>query len=261
MALTCLRWVIVVAILLPLKRRDLVAAWPVLAAHWRSVLAMGTLGFTAFNALFYVAAHHTSAVNLTIIQGSIPVIVLIGSALFFATTIRLLQILGMAVTMAGVLLVASRGDLEALLGLAFNVGDLMMIFACTFYAGYTLGLRTRPAVPGFVYFTALAVVAFVTTIPLLVYEIATGTVQWPTPAGFGILLYVGIFPSLLSQLLFMRGVELIGPARAGLFVNLVPVFGALLAVMILGEPFRWYHAAALVLVLGGIWLSERGRVA
>ena len=98
--------------------------------------------------------------------------------------------------------------------------------------------------PGLVFFAAMAGVAFLTSLPLLAVEIAQGTVQWPTAKGWLVLLYVGLFPSLLSQIFFMRGVELIGPARAGLFVNLVPVFGALLAVLLLGEPFALYHARA-----------------
>jgi drug/metabolite transporter (DMT)-like permease len=171
--------------------------------------------------------------------------------------IRALQATGMLVTLIGVAAVASKGDLEVLRSLALNVGDVWMLIACALYAGYTLGLRNRPSMPGFVFFTALAVVAFLTSLPLLLLEIASGTVQWPTARGFAVLFYVGLFPSLIAQIFYMRGVELIGPGRAGLFVNLVPVFGALLAVLLLGEPFALYHAAGLVLVLGGIALAER----
>jgi drug/metabolite transporter (DMT)-like permease len=247
----------VVTILVPLLGRKVLAAWPSLRPRLTAILLMGGLGFTAFNALFYAAAHHTSAVNLTIFQGAIPVLVLLGSTLFFRTRVGALQIVGMIITMAGVAAVAVKGDLEVLRTLALNIGDVWMLVACVLYAGYTLGLRDRPAVPAFVFFTAMALVAFVTSIPLLLAEIARGAVQWPTQKGWAVLLYVGLFPSLLSQIFFMRGVELIGPARAGLFVNLVPVFGALLAVMVLGEPFAVYHAAGLALVLGGIWLAER----
>ncbi|HEY8384471.1 MAG TPA: DMT family transporter [Microvirga sp.] len=257
MALTCLRWVIVVAILVPVLGRRVLEEGPVLWPRWRSILFMGALGFTGFNALFYAAAHHTSAVNLTIFQGAIPVLVLLGTALFFGTRIRTLQVVGMIVTMLGVAAVATKGDLEVLRTLALNIGDVWMLIACLFYAGYTLGLRNRPAVSGFVFFTAMAVIAFLTSLPLLALEAWRGALQWPTPTGLAVLLYVGLFPSLLSQIFFMRGVELIGPGRAGLFVNLVPVFGALLAVVILGEPFAWYHGAGLVLVLGGIALAER----
>jgi drug/metabolite transporter (DMT)-like permease len=260
MALTCLRWVIVVAILVPTMGSQVLSEWPALVPRWRLILFMGALGFTGFNALFYAAAHHTTAVNLTIFQGAIPVLVLLGTVLFFKARIRLLQVLGMMVTMGGVALVAAKGDMQVLRALALNLGDVWMLVACVFYAGYTLGLRNRPMVSGFVFFTAMAVVAFVTSVPLLVYEVAIGAVQWPTMKGSLVLLYVGLMPSLVSQIFYMRGVELIGPARAGLFVNLVPVFGSLLAVVLLGEPFAPYHALGLALVLGGIWLAERKRL-
>ena len=259
MVLTCLRWVIVVAIMLPLVGRQVAAEWPKIRARWLFTILMGTFGFTAFNALFYAAAHYTTAVNLTIFQGSIPVLVLLGTVLFFGARVIPLQIIGMIVTIAGVILVSVKADMEILKTLALNIGDVWTLIACVFYAAYTLGLRHRPAIPGLVFFAALAGVAFVSSLPLLGLEIARGTAQLPTPRGWLILLYVGLLPSLLSQVFFMRGVELIGPARAGLFVNLVPIFGALLAVVLLGEPFALYHALGLVLVLGGIWLSERRR--
>jgi drug/metabolite transporter (DMT)-like permease len=198
-------------------------------------------------------------VNLTIFQGAIPVLVLLGTVLFFRARVIPLQILGMIVTIVGVVLVSVKADLEILKTLSLNIGDVWMLVACLFYAGYTLGLRHRPAMPGLVFFAAMAAVAFVSSLPLIGIEIAQGAAQFPTPTGWLILLYVAIMPSLLSQIFFMRGVELIGPARAGLFVNLVPVFGALLAVLLLGEPFATYHALGLVLVLGGIWLAEQRR--
>jgi drug/metabolite transporter (DMT)-like permease len=247
----------VVAVMVPLVGRQVAAEWPKIGGRWIFTALMGTIGFTAIKGLFYAAAHHTSAVNLTIFQGSIPVLVLLGTVLFFGARVAPLQVTGMAVTILGVVLVSVKADLEILKTLSLNIGDVWMLIACLFYAGYTLGLRHRPAVPGLVFFTAMAVVAFLTSLPLVGLEIAQGAAQWPTAKGWLILLYVGLLPSLLSQVFFIRGVELIGPARAGLFVNLVPVFGALLAVVLLGEPFAAYHAVGLVLVLGGIWLAER----
>lgn len=257
MLLTCIRWAIVGLILGPLVGPQVAAEWPKISSRWLYIILMGASGFTAFNALFYAAAYHTSAVNLTIFQGSIPVLVLIGTMLLFGARLIPLQVLGMIVTIVGVVLVSVKADWEVLKTLALNIGDVWMLIACVFYAGYTLGLRRRPPVTGLVFFTALAGVAFLTSLPLLAMEYAQGTVQWPTWQGWLILLYIGLFPSLISQIFFIRGVELIGPARAGLFVNLVPVFGALLAVLLLGEPFALYHALGLFLVLGGIWLAER----
>lgn len=259
MAMTSLRWVIAFSLLVVVARRQILTEWRLLLPAWRSILLMGTFGFTAFNALFYAAAHHTTAINISIIQGSIPIIVLIGAFVFYGTRVRWLQAAGVAVTLLGVAITATRGDLAALATLGLNIGDMWMLIASLFYAGYTLALRNRPKISGIVFFAAMAGVACLTSIPLLVAEVMSGAVVWPSAKGTAILLYVAIFPSLLSQLLFMRGVEMIGPGRAGVFVNLLPVFGALLAVLLLGEPFRLYHGVALALVLGGIWIAERGR--
>jgi drug/metabolite transporter (DMT)-like permease len=259
MVLTALRWAVAVAVLAVVARRDLAAAWPALRPRWASLALFGTMGFTAFNALFYVAAHHTTAVNLGIIQGAIPVVVLLGAFLVYGTPIRSLQVVGVALTLVGVATVAARGDPRVLASLAVSPGDLYMLLASVLYAVYTLALRNRPPVSGLALFAAMAGAAAVSSLPLVAYEAAIGAAQWPTLKGWLILLYVGLFPSLLSQILFIRGVELIGPGRAGLFVNLVPVFAALLGVVILGEPFRWYHGLALALVLGGIWLAEQRR--
>jgi drug/metabolite transporter (DMT)-like permease len=259
LALTTMRWVGVCFILLPMLRKPLAEAWPLLRPRWRSILVMGALGFTAFNALMYAAAHSTTAVNITLFQGAIPVLVLLGGVVAFGTRIGAAQALGTALTLVGVVIVAAQGDLAVLQTLAFNIGDLWMLIACAAYAIYTLKLRDRPKVPGLVFFIAVALAALAISIPLFAYEIAAGQVIWPDARGWAILLYVTLLPSLVSQVFFMRGVELIGPSRAGLFVNLVPVFGAILAVVLLGEPFAAYHAVALGLVLGGIWLAERRR--
>lgn len=257
LAFTTMRWVGVCLILLPMMRKPLREAWPLLAPRWRSILVMGALGFTAFNTLMYFAAYTTTAVNITLFQGAIPVFVLLGTVVAFGARIGLLQALGTALTLVGVVMVAARGDISVLRGLAFNIGDVWMLIACAAYAIYTLQLRDRPKVAGLTFFAAVALAALVISLPLFVYEVASGQVIWPDARGWAILLYVTLLPSLVSQIFFMRGVELIGPSRAGLFVNLVPIFGALLAVVLLGEPFAAYHALALALVLGGIWLSER----
>src|SRR3954447_23482910 len=156
MALTTLRWSIACVLLALFVRRDIAAAWPPLRARWRYVLALAAVGFTAFNALMYVAAHSTGAVNLTILQGAIPVFVLLGALAAFGTRIRPSQALGVAVTLVGVALVAAHGDLATLAQLDFAVGDVFMLIACAAYAGYTLALRQRPPVPALGFFAVLA---------------------------------------------------------------------------------------------------------
>jgi drug/metabolite transporter (DMT)-like permease len=261
MTLTCLRWgIALIPILLtarPALRRD----WPVLRTHRRYMAAMGALGYTGFNALFYVAAHRTSALNLSIIQGAIPALVLSGARLFLGARFTALQGLGALTTMAGVVAIAAQGDLNRLAALAFNGGDVMMFIAAILYAGYTIGLRERPHVSGLSLLAGMALAAFITSVPLMIWEIAAGGFIWPTAAGYATLVYVALGPAFVSQIMFMRGVELIGPGRAGVFVNLVPAFGAIMAVVILGEPFAAYHVVALILVVGGIAIAQRARAA
>ena len=257
MMLTTARWSVACIALWLVARRQVVAQLPALRPRWRYLLLMGTGGFTAFNALFYTAAHHTTAVNLALIQGVIPVLVLLGGVLVLRLRVSAMQLAGVAVTLAGVAMVASRGQWSVLASLDFNVGDVGILLASLLYAGYTLGLRSRPAVPPLVFFAAVAAVAAVVSLPLLAAEVLVGRFFWPTPLGWLIVLYVGLMPSFVSQIFFIRGVELIGPARASVFLNLNPVFGPALAVLLLGEPLHAYHVVALAMVLGGIWLAER----
>lgn len=257
MALVTLRWVGVLVLLVFVAYRHLRRDWRVLRRHWLYVFIMGISGFAAFNAFFYVAAHSTTALNIGIIQGSIPVFVLIGAYAAYRTRVTVLQAGGVLITLFGVMIVGSGGDLGRFATLSFNRGDLLMVAACVFYAGYAIGLRRRPALAALSLFAAMAGAAFLASLPLVFAEAALGQLQWPSSKGWIIIAMVAVFPSFLAQLAFIHSVALIGPGRAGVFVNLVPVFASILAVAFLGESFETFHALALGLVLGGIWLSER----
>jgi drug/metabolite transporter (DMT)-like permease len=132
-----------------------------------------------------------------------------------------------------------------------------MLVACILYAFFTVALRDRPDMPGAAFFTLLAAIAAVTSLPLAVWEIFAQGAPAPSLTGLLIIAYVAIFPSCLAQIFLLRSVDLIGPGRTGIFLNLVPLFSAIMAVGLLGEPFAPFHAVALVLVLGGILLAQR----
>ena len=257
MTLTFGRWAIALAPILFAARKTLGADLALLSRHWLYVSAMGALGFTGFNALFYAAAGFTGAVNLSIIQGAIPALVLLAARFGFGDAVTALQALGALAAMVGVTAIAAHGELSRLAGLAFNVGDLMVLIACMLYAGYTLGLRERPRVSPLSLLAGMAVAALVSSLPPFVWEVAAGRFIWPSGAGLLLLLYAALGPAFAAQIFYMRGVELIGPGRAGLFVNLVPAFGALMAVVLLGEPFAAYHVVALALVIGGVAVAQR----
>lgn len=257
MALVTLRWFVACSLMAPLVAGELKRDLPALAANWKRVALMGTLGFTGYNALYYAGARYTTGVNLAILQSVTPIMVMIASTVLFRQSIRAPQWIGLALTVVGVATIAAQGELTSLAGLQMNKGDLWCLIACALFAFYSLALRDRPSVSPLSLFAAMAGAAFLVSLPLLAYEIAQGWFVAPTPTGWLLLAYVGVGPSFAAQLLYMRGVALIGPARAGVYYNLVPVFGAMLSVAILGEPFRLYHAAAMALVLAGIWIAER----
>lgn len=256
MVIVTLRWLISCSLLFAFAFSRIREDWTVLKHHIVRLVLGAIFGFTGFNALFYLSAHHTSAVNMTILQGALPIFVLMGAAIFQHTPLTLLQAIGIPFTLAGVIAVASQGELDVLLNFNFNIGDIGLVIACLSYAIYTLMLRNRPKVSGIGFFAIVAMAAFITSLPLLGLEMALGEAQWPTVEGWMIVTFIGICPSLLAQLFFLKAVELIGPGRAANFTNLVPIFGPLLAIILLGEPFHLYHAVALMLVLGGITLAE-----
>jgi drug/metabolite transporter (DMT)-like permease len=254
--LTLMRWVIVASIMLSLRQRGLREYWPLLKPRLWYLAGMGALGYTSYNILLYWSAYSTTAINISIINAAMPALILVGAWVMFRQRVTVLQWVGMTVSMVGVLLVGAKGDITHLLSFTVNHGDILILTAVILYSGYSVLLRTRPMVPSLVFFAALTPAALLTSFIPLGFEVAAGEFFWPSLKGCLLLLYVAIFPSLLSQVFFMRAVELIGAGRAGLFTNLMPIFGAGLAVLILGETLALYHVTALALVLGGILLAE-----
>ena len=257
--LVTLRWTGVTVLLAFIARQSIHHDWEKLKPHLPLLFLMGSLGFAAFNALFYLSAYTTTALNIGIIQGAIPVFVLLGAFLVYRTRVSLRQGMGVVLTMTGVGMVASAGSLERLVALTVNQGDYLMILACLLYAGYAVCLRKINSVSTLSLFSVVAVAAAIASFPMSWVEYSRGELLWPTTKGWVIVSLVTVFPSFIAQLCFIKGVATIGPGRAGIFVNLVPVYAAVLAVLILSEPFRLFHAVALLLVIGGIALAEKGK--
>eukprot|EP01037_Dinobryon_pediforme_P023797 gene23797-25367_t len=189
MSLTLLRWSVSCSLLALVARDHVRADWPVLRRHMPYLAGLAFVGLTAFNALMYIAAHSTTAVNITILQGAIPVFVLLGALAAFGTPIRPAQIVGVLVTIAGVAIIAAKGDLAAFRSLAFAPGDLLMLVACACYAVYTVALSRRPDVSGLGFFAVLAGIALVLSVPLFAVEVYLGESFWPTPTGYAVIAY------------------------------------------------------------------------
>ena len=256
MLLTLLRWLLAFLLVAAISFRQIRRDWNVVREHLWLLAALGAFGFTFFNMALYSALNYTSAINVTIEQAGMPMVIFVANLLLFGTAVRLGQILGFGLSLIGVALTAGHGSFAQLASLEVNYGDALMLLAVLLYSGYTVALRFRPAINWQSLMTVMTFFAFVTAIPFTIWEWQSGTLTPPDLTGTIVVLYTAILPSLAAQVLFIKGVEYIGANRAGLFINTVPIFGTLLAVALLGEDFRLYHAIALVLVLGGIWIAE-----
>lgn len=255
--LMAMRWAACLAILLMFYHRQVAIEWPKVRARLGWVAVMGGFGMAGFTIFFILAAQYTSAVNLGIMQGSIPAFVMLIGLVLFGTAVGLVQIGGLIACLTGVAVLVTGGSLELLLEMTFNRGDLLMLVACLCYAGYTVGLSRRIAMSPVVMLTFFSVPATLMLIACVWLEYAQGALILPGIKGLLIVLYCAIFPSMLAQIFFMRGVELAGPTRSGLYINLVPIFAALMAVFFLSEDLYIYHLLSLGMVLGGIYLAER----
>ncbi|MEZ5783719.1 MAG: DMT family transporter [Rhizobiaceae bacterium] len=261
MLLTALRWGIAFLILLilgwPRIRNDLTK----LRESWIFLLLAGMFGFTVFTVALYGSLIFTTAVNTSIEQAAVPMVIFVANFVLFRLKVSITQVLGFLISIGGVMVVASHGELSRLLALDVNKGDAIMLVAVLVYGVYSVTLRWKPDVHWQSLMAGLTFSAFITALPFVVIEAAYGAVITPTPMGWAVVAYTATLPSIISQMFFIRGVEMIGSNRAGLFINLVPICGTLLSLVILGEEFHFYHAIALAMALGGIWLAERGRKA
>ena len=251
-----IRWFFVSIILSILCRNQLKEIWKILSKRINWLILMGLFGFTGFNSAYYIAAHETIAINLGLVQGTMPAFIIIIAWVWLRDKINFTQFLGVLITFTAVLIVVSAGNLTILLDLKLNNGDIVMIFACSLYAVYAVGLRKKPKIGALPLLTFFAYVAFLGSLPGLIYETFSNQIILPGLKGCVILGVIIIFPSFLAQIFFMKGVEKIGPARSGLYTNLVPVFSSILAVFYLQESFEFYHFLSLLMIFVGIYLFE-----
>ena len=261
LAFTFARWVVAVACMLPFAWPQIRDSWPVIRRHWRTILWLGFWGTGLHNGFAYVGLQYTTATNGVILNSSIPVmIVLIGWAIYRDAVTRL-QAAGIAISLAGVLTIIVRGDAAVLATLSLNKGDLILLAGMVFWAAYTVFLRIKPeGLPGLAMLCCCGMVGVSLLFPLFLAELAFfgGHVDF-TPATIGAMLYVGIFPSFVAYLLWNRAVAEVGSNVAGIFMHLMPAFGALLAWAFLGERPQLFHVVGIALILLGITLTTRGR--
>jgi drug/metabolite transporter (DMT)-like permease len=252
------RWAVAVAVLLAFTAPALGRQRALLARHWKLVVFLAATGIAGFHSCVYVGLTQTTAVNSALIVGMGPALIVPLARILLGERITRLQALGVAVSSVGAVTVIVQGDISVLLGLDFNGGDLWLLLASTLWATYSVLLKRKPAeMDVMALTTAVMLVGVVLTTPLYLWEMSRGLIvpfSLESAAAIG---YVGLFAGVLAYIAWNRGVSMVGPNKGGLFLHLLPVYGAGLAALILGERLHLYHMVGFALILTGLIVTAR----
>jgi len=259
LTLAFVRWTGASLILLPFAWRPLRREWPAIRAAWKPILLLGLLGVGAFNALLYSGLQYTTATNGLLLQAAIPAEVVIFDRLFFGVRSPLLQNLGVACSILGVAAIVFQGDPAQALRFHFGFGDVLVLVAVLVWSLYTVFLRLRPAISGTSFVASTFIIGAVAMAPFFVRDLLAGEQIVFTPKVLGAFAYVAVLPSIVSYYIFNAATHTVGPARAGLAITLMPIFGAFLSAALLDEQLHSYHFAGMALILLGIAFSLVGK--
>jgi drug/metabolite transporter (DMT)-like permease len=237
----------------PHLKRD----WPELLRHWPMLLLLAATGIATYNTMSYIGLQYTTALNALLLQSAMPVIVLLWDFGLFGARPSLWQTLGVALSLLGVLAIVSQLSLAVLAHISINIGDLWLLGGLVVTGLYTPLLRRRPAAHPLSLLVTMMGIGSCMILPFYLWEAGNGaTVRGGLPS-YAAIAYAAVLPSFIAYLFFNRGVELIGPGRAGQSAHLMPVLGAILAVLFLGEQFHLYHVVGIVLIAAGILLASK----
>jgi drug/metabolite transporter (DMT)-like permease len=257
MTLSCIRWIGACLMLLPFAWPHLKRDWPVLRERLPLMVGLSATGFAINNALSYWALQFTEAINALLIQSSGPLFVALWSLVLFGVRLTRGQFAGIALSLVGVLTIILRGDFAALSAIKPNIGDVMFAGALLAFGLYSALMLRRPVIHQLSLICFTMACGALLLLPFSIFEYANGITLQFDAISMVTLIYVVIFPSTLAYLFFNRGIVAIGPNRAAPFFHLVPVFGSVMAILLLGEQPRLFHLVGYIMVFAGVVIASR----
>jgi drug/metabolite transporter (DMT)-like permease len=258
LTITTLRWLLAAAILFPFVRTYLVRDWPLIRERFGVLIYLALIGGGIFGALQFVGLQLTTALNVSVMNSLGPVFIAAAGAAMFRDRLTGGQFAGIVVSLLGVLAIITKLDSGVLTNFSFNTGDILILINMVLWAVYSASLRWRPKIHPMSFMFMFVLISGVAMLPLMAWEHSTGFVLQPTLLTFSSIAFVTIFSTIVAFASWTRGVELIGPNRAGVFLHLIPIFSALLTGALLGEPLMGYHVVGFALILAGVWCAARG---
>jgi drug/metabolite transporter (DMT)-like permease len=256
-ALAFWRWSLAALILAPFALPRLRGQGRLLLRHWKVLLLLGGTGISLFQFLVYTGLRYTNAVNAMLMNSALPLFMVLVAWLIDRQKVTGRQVAGMIVSFCGILVIMNRGDWSSLRDFDFNPGDLVILAGLPVWGVYSVMLRRRPReLDGINFVFVLSVIGAGFLAPAYALESLLLQPAQFTWAAIGAVLYVALFASIAAYLCWNRGVDMIGPNRAGFTQHLIPAFGTALAVIFLGEEVHLFHAAGIATILLGVWLAS-----
>ena len=251
------RWLLAMLILLPFTIKPMWQQRKVIQTHFWKICFLAILSITAFNSLAYIALQYTTATNATLLNSFIPIFILVIMGIFFKEKISNKQIFGVFVSLMGVFVILTRLDLDVITALSINKGDLWMLVAALDWALYSIFLKyLRPeGLSPLPFLGIMVIIGTIILVPLLLTNpFNEAPIVW-SDGMIKALAYIAIFPSIFAYLAWNYGMQKLGAATGGQYIHLMPLFGALMAVIFLGESIQLYHLLGGACIALGLWLS------
>ncbi len=260
LTLTFWRWTIAFVLFIPFGLRPFWRQRALYARHWKIMTLLSFLGIVGFTVFYFMGLVYTTAINGSLLHGGLPVLIVLASLVILRTRVDRVQALGIAVALAGTVVIVVKGDIARLQELSFNPGDLLLLVSMASWALYTVCLRWLPdGVDQAGLFFALAGLSVPMLAPFYALDIANGRGFALSAGNISLILYTAVFSSVIGYILWNKGVATVGANMAGFSHYLIPVFGTVLSVLLLGETMETFHIAAIVLIFIGLYLcTSRG---
>ena len=252
------RWVVAVIVLLPFALKHLFIDWPVIKSNIKYLTITSILGVSLFNALVYMASHTTTAINMSLIAITFPVFIIILSRIFYKEAITFNKGFGIILVTAGVVTLITQGDLSILKNISFSRGDLWMLLAAITFAIYSLLVKQKPAQIGpwsFQLSTFIIGLLFLTPFYILEAQTSDFQIQSINRNTSYSILYIGIFASLISYLLWSKAIEIVGPTKSSMIYYTLPIFSGISAYLFLGEAIEIIHLLSMLLITSGVLIA------
>ena len=258
MSLNVLRWISVWIILLPFTYKEILGNLVYIKKKILVIGFMGVITISLFNSVVYYALNYTQIINAVLVLAAIPAATIFLSSMMKIEKTNLFQILGLVLSIIGIGAIISNGEVERILSLSFNKGDLWMIVCVLSWSLYTTLLKKNKfKFSQFTLIQLMVSVGLLFLIPQYFYEQSIGLEVRYNKAFFLILFYVVMFPAIAAYYFWQKGIEIIGPNRSSMFIQLMPLFSAVMAIIIFDEKFELYHFAGAAFVVSGIYLSNK----